>query len=447
MAAPSPRFPTLLFPSSRHFSPCPHHPVSQSFHLYSNPTRKRFTLCASSIKKPRASRKTMTDEELCNDLRQFSLLHGLEDGQVPSMKELSTHGRKDLANIVRRRGYRLVGELLLKSLEMNEFNREEHFAPQIEAVGAAIDQPLGQGEETCNEVECAALETEVASLTIQDLMTSTDFATTKNTFLEEKVSTFIQNGHLDIFEDELHTVDATDAKEDEHIKPDTEVEFSFNPCSKDDTEDRSEEHGVSALFNGRAPVLGARRALRDVNPSPIDTSDSTEDQAVKIRRRENQDEINHLKFELHQKELELSKLKEQIEKEKVALSLLQTRAEAEINKAQKLVEEKDAELIAVEENLSGLKEVQVQFRGEGTTVEVAGSFNGWHHQIKMDPQSKSSHLDSTGSGKHRLWSTTLWLYPGVYEIKFIVDGHWRVDLHSESVTRGTIHNNILRVER
>ena len=40
-----------------------------------------------------------------------------------------------------------------------------------------------------------------------------------------------------------------------------------------------------------------------------------------------------------------------------ALSLLQTKAENEITKAQKLISEKDAELFAVEESLSGLVEV------------------------------------------------------------------------------------------
>lgn len=41
----------------------------------------------------------------------------------------------------------------------------------------------------------------------------------------------------------------------------------------------------------------------------------------------------------------------------LALSNLQMKAEAEINKAQKLISEKDAELQAAEESLVGLKEV------------------------------------------------------------------------------------------
>lgn len=41
----------------------------------------------------------------------------------------------------------------------------------------------------------------------------------------------------------------------------------------------------------------------------------------------------------------------------LALSALQTKAETEISKAQKLISEKDAELLTTEESLSGLVEV------------------------------------------------------------------------------------------
>ncbi|GMP84912.1 hypothetical protein CsSME_00038259 [Camellia sinensis var. sinensis] len=41
--------------------------------------------------------------------------------------------------------------------------------------------------------------------------------------------------------------------------------------------------------------------------------------------------------------------------------------------------------------------VEVQYRGDGEAVELAGSFNGWHHRITMDPQPSSSILDAIGS--------------------------------------------------
>lgn len=62
----------------------------------------------------------MNDDELCNVLREFVTSIGLPDGHVPSTKELSQHGRKDLANIVRRRGHKLIKELLANSAETSD---------------------------------------------------------------------------------------------------------------------------------------------------------------------------------------------------------------------------------------------------------------------------------------------------------------------------------------
>nr|KAJ0223492.1 hypothetical protein LSAT_V11C200093450 [Lactuca sativa] len=75
------------------------------------------TDCASSPNETRvASRKSeRTNADLCNDLREFMSDVGFPDGHVPSLKELSHHGRQDLANLVRRRGYKLIKELLAAS--------------------------------------------------------------------------------------------------------------------------------------------------------------------------------------------------------------------------------------------------------------------------------------------------------------------------------------------
>ncbi len=46
---------------------------------------------------------------------------------------------------------------------------------------------------------------------------------------------------------------------------------------------------------------------------------------------------------------------------------------------------------------------------------VAGTFNGW--DLKRTPMRKES------GG----WKTTLWLPPGRYEYRFVVDGEWMND--------------------
>jgi len=38
-------------------------------------------------------------------------------------------------------------------------------------------------------------------------------------------------------------------------------------------------------------------------------------------------------------------------------------------------------------------QVQIGFCGDGDIVEVAGSFNGWHHRIKLDPEPSTSAVD------------------------------------------------------
>jgi 1,4-alpha-glucan branching enzyme len=60
----------------------------------------------------------------------------------------------------------------------------------------------------------------------------------------------------------------------------------------------------------------------------------------------------------------------------------------------------------------------------GSTVCLAGSFNGW------SPAAKRLR-DAQGDGTYR---ATLLLAPGCYEYKFVVDGMWCVDpAASESV--------------
>ncbi|KAH0452498.1 hypothetical protein IEQ34_019797 [Dendrobium chrysotoxum] len=88
-----------------------------------------------------------------------------------------------------------------------------------------------------------------------------------------------------------------------------------------------------------------------------------------------------------------------------ALASLQARARNEIGNVHRVIMTKDAELSASKDKLSGLKEVslivpvdvQLQFCVNGEIVEVAGSFNGWHKQIKMNLHPSSKTVDLQGS--------------------------------------------------
>lgn len=449
----------------------------------------------------------MSDVDLCNSIREFVASVGLPEGHVPSTKELSEHGRKDLANIVRRRGHKLIKELLANSSEtaiegsdlennlndeqngiyveetgqegkvndMNETSadillmndsstgnslvteyesattsndqrdRPEELPPLQEKVNDAIEEsddvPLMNASATARFVT----ESEPA-VGLDDQSHTT---TKTPVSFQEKVENFMKYGQLDIAEDFCGDLEIVDEKEG--ATSTSEKNFvECEPVSQSEADTRHLAYVDNNMgLNGTlvASSVAAPDSIRDyLSVQGQAAAYLDKDMTKEAIEMENEDEIDRLKRMLHQKELELFRLKEEIENEKHALLILQTKAENEINKAQKLISEKDAELHAAEEGLSGLVEAKIQYSGEGQMVEVAGSFNGWHQTIKMEPQPSYDTLEPIGSRKSRLWSSTLWLYPGVYEIKFIVDGEWKIDPQTESTIKGGIENNILRVE-
>ncbi|XP_076915855.1 protein PTST homolog 3, chloroplastic [Bidens hawaiensis] len=438
------------------------------------PRHGRSLLAAVSASKTSvaARKQTKTNADLCNDLREFVSEVGLPDGHVPSLKELSQHGRQDLANIVRRRGYKFIRELLAASEEIkvsdsdvdgslteNEATTAEvefTVSQEIIVSESHVEGSLTEDEANASEDELTASQeikvsdshvegslTEVEASKAEDELTGLDEnrkeltgymlpphedmlgeGSTKAS-LQEKVAKFIQSGELE------------------------EIEGCDQPSSQvlSESESASLENGsilTSQLVNSTSQLSNITSNDQVASDEAANTDKDLE---AEIITEEDQAEINRIKVMLHTKELELSRLKEQIEKNKQALSELQAKAETEINKAQQLLLDKDAELVAAEESLSGLKQVQMEYWGEGETVQVAGSFNGWHHGVTLDPQPSSNITDPVELRNTRLWRSMLWLYPGIYEIKFIVDGKWMIDPMKEVVTRGSIQNNVLRVDR
>ncbi|XP_021774532.1 uncharacterized protein LOC110738433 isoform X1 [Chenopodium quinoa] len=441
------------------------------FHSNRRSCNSQFSVaCLASIpstKKSRPSRKLMSDDELRNVLREFVASVGLPEGHVPSVKELSHHGRKDLANIVRRRGHKLVKELLTNSpniatdgfdsfkdinIDSNE-NSDHEKTGQEEKLDDTAEEPKDiplvdddstTGTSLVTHWESSFISNDESSVSEKHLMS-----------LQDKVENFMKYGQLDAVEDDMYVNLKVNDGSSNSYHGQSLVEGELVNHSEGDM--RHLDH-VSNSNVGQNGTLLLKKltfpSLEDKNKRDFYSSvqgpqntDLDDDVHIEAGKKDNEVEISRLKHMLHQKELELSQLKEEIEKEKQALSILQTKAENEIIKAQKLLSDKDAELNAAEESLSGLMEAKIEYSGEGQVVEVAGSFNGWHQRIKMDPQPSSAIEDPVGSRKSRYWSTSLWLYPGVYEMKFIVDGHWKIDPERESTIKGGVQNNILRVDR
>lgn len=422
-----------------------------------------------------------SNDDLCNDIREFLSSVGLPEDHVPTMKELSQHGRQDLANIVRRRGYKLIKELLLTSKQPTyECSGEDGLVEKSE------DELLdGKITDMAHDI---SLPSEVSAVDNYTNDANNDITLNSNehnsgdqeplgySSLEEKVANFIQNGELDSVEDSGFEIFQRGEQVEGSVGGQNVIEpESITPKEYTDLVYKGDG---SEIFSGNSMTQSTKHVEHPSRQNSAMRNDSlsTEYLAMSEGRTnadtephnmEIQAEINHLKFVLHQKELELAHLKQQIEEEKRLLSILQIKAETEIREAERLISEKDAELNAAEDGLSGLKEVEILYRADGENVEVAGSFNGWHQKIKMEPQESSDPIgediqassdiediqvspnivDPISVRKPRLWRTVLWLYPGIYEIKFIVDDHWTTDPQRETVTKGSIHNNLLRVDR
>ncbi|WOL07399.1 hypothetical protein Cni_G16140 [Canna indica] len=368
---------------------------SQDLHYLwsSNPHLSRRSLCCSGMKS-RKGRASKTDEELCHELREFISATGLPESRLPSMNELCENGRKDLANIVRRRGYKAITELLLNSneerhsIKTSQRNQDPLTAGSYEAAGGQERNINGYPDCTSSS-SIYSMEHIVKSNGELPMENDAEVCETSTSVdsLRLKAMKFIQTGELDTIEGE-----------------DCELH--------QDLED-SELH-------------------QDMASTGLEEHD--------------QNEIYHLKSSVHQKEMELSKMKQDIEDEKLALSNLQARATAELDDIQKIIREKDVEIHAAEEYLNGLKEVHIDYWANGQIVEVAGSFNGWQDKVKLDLHPSSGDMEPPVSRDQLLWSTVLWLYPGVYEIKFIVDGHWKIDSWRQIITIGGITNNVLIVD-
>ncbi|XP_013611811.1 PREDICTED: cytospin-A isoform X6 [Brassica oleracea var. oleracea] len=485
-----------------------------------------FVCFACSIKQTRVRKRVKSNEELRSEILEFVASAGLPPGHVPSMKELSAHERVDLANVVRRRGYKFIRDLLSNSEDdCNELTspsgvsledsltegqdeealdsteppsstemystatdasvsldqRTHNFTEEVDeecggvienesslsAVSRMEDSTSSSSEREADNVLVAEEDEDVndvgedAPLT-DDHCTSQDLNYTKN--VVESVATESLSGeNAENFQNQQiddMAENRSGGADDSVVEADDKdgmLSLSSSASSIEEKTARFIQNGYldtvdETIKGGEYSHGGQRRVSMAPNGSALAYEEVTYATEANNSQRNSDHQYGNAELDKdshdetmkrekqRQKELELSRLKEQIEKEKLSLSVLQRKAETEIQKAQMLVSQKDVELQEAEESLSGLQEVEIEYCGDGNVVEVTGSFNGWEHRVGLGLETSKS------TGKQKCWSTLLWLYPGTYEIKFIVDGQWITDPQRDSVTRGHITNNILKVD-
>ncbi|XP_019164781.1 PREDICTED: uncharacterized protein LOC109160963 isoform X2 [Ipomoea nil] len=102
--------------------------------------------------------------------------------------------------------------------------------------------------------------------------------------------------------------------------------------------------------------------------------------------------------------------------------------------AQKTMEKKQNRINGAYLATQLLRTTHIVWPKSASEVLLAGSFDGWTSQWLQRKMEKSS------AG---IFSVTMLLYPGRYEIKFIVDGKWRVDPLRPIVKNHGHENNLL----
>ncbi|XP_075077918.1 protein PTST homolog 2, chloroplastic isoform X5 [Nicotiana tabacum] len=123
-------------------------------------------------------------------------------------------------------------------------------------------------------------------------------------------------------------------------------------------------------------------------------------------------------------ENEFMNARERLRSLRAKLAVLEGKMTLAIIDAQKILEEKQKRIDSASKALQILRTACIVWTNSASEVLLAGSFDGWTTQRKME------------KSRERVFSISLKLYPGTYEIKFIVDGIWRID-----PLRPTVHNN------
>ncbi|KAL3824182.1 hypothetical protein ACJIZ3_020211 [Penstemon smallii] len=148
---------------------------------------------------------------------------------------------------------------------------------------------------------------------------------------------------------------------------------------------------------------------------------------------ENSSDLQKLSDAWEFQENEFISAQDRLRSIKAKLSVLDGKIALAIIDAQKVLEDKQKRIDGARKALQLLRTTLVVWPNSASEVSLAGSFDGWTTQRKME-KSRSG-----------IFSVCLKLYPGRYEIKFIVDGIWKVDPLRPIVSNNGHENNLFIV--
>uniref|UniRef100_A0ACD5W8Y5 Uncharacterized protein n=1 Tax=Avena sativa TaxID=4498 RepID=A0ACD5W8Y5_AVESA len=143
--------------------------------------------------------------------------------------------------------------------------------------------------------------------------------------------------------------------------------------------------------------------------------------------------LNGLSDDWEFEETKVMHAQEELRSIRAKIAVLEGKMALEIIERNKIIEEKQMRLDEVEKALSELRTVCIVWPNPASEVLLTGSFDGWTSQRKMERSERG------------IFSINLRLYPGRYEIKFIVDGVWKNDPLRPTLNNNGHENNLVIV--
>ncbi|XP_011034205.1 PREDICTED: uncharacterized protein LOC105132412 isoform X2 [Populus euphratica] len=133
-------------------------------------------------------------------------------------------------------------------------------------------------------------------------------------------------------------------------------------------------------------------------------------------------------------ENEIMNAQDKLRSIRAKLAVLEGKMALAIMDAQKFVEEKQKRIDDASRALQLLRAACIVWPSSASEVFLSGSFDGWASQRRMEKSSVG------------IFSLYLMLYPGRYEIKFVVDGEWKIDPLRPIVNNNGYENNLLIIK-
>ncbi|XP_011006587.1 PREDICTED: uncharacterized protein LOC105112553 isoform X2 [Populus euphratica] len=160
-------------------------------------------------------------------------------------------------------------------------------------------------------------------------------------------------------------------------------------------------------------------------------SNTGESESQKVDNGRASDDLLKLSDAWEFQENEIMNAQDKLRSTRAKIAVSEGKIALAIIDAQKVVEEKQKRIDDACRALQLLRTACIVWPSSASEVFLAGSFDGWATQRSMEKSSVG------------IFSLYLKLYPGRYEIKFIVDGEWRIDPLRPIVHNNGYENNLL----